>query len=414
MYGTHTKNLETFPKTQINNHGNDKHGGIIWEWDPVRHRKVAKQLSPGFSGRALRAKEATIHKYVDLLIGRLKEFGNSTQGVQLDTWINWLSVDMAADMAYNRELKSLENMEDPPYLVILKAMNFGVSIIQTCWRFPLLEPLKYAYFIFKSKRSHANIRAHSKQLLEKRIRLQGEGKIEHTDFFEYIIPPSREPPTDKLEMRHLEQVAGQLLAAGYEPPSLWFYFTIFYLLQNKKALSTVTSEIRTAFSSYSDITASTAAELPYLGACLHETLRLMPVIPNGMPVVSPGAMVDGIFIPKGTVCQSSFVSCARDPRNFHLSHGFLPERWLPQSHALYSQGFTNDARDGIKPFSQGPRACPGKEIAWWESRIFVAKTLWSFDLLQVDREGYDIRRDLKAWLTWVKPDIRVRFVPRTQ
>lgn len=92
MYGSHEKFLERFSKTQINNHGNDKHGGLIWEWDPVRHRQVAKQLSPAFSGRALRAKEPTIHKYVDLFIKRMEAFGEGQdgQGVNLPTWINWI------------------------------------------------------------------------------------------------------------------------------------------------------------------------------------------------------------------------------------------------------------------------------------------------------------------------------------
>lgn len=96
LYGSHEKFLERFPKTQINNHGNDEHGGIIWEWDPVRHRQVAKQLSPAFSGRALKAKEATIHKYVDLFVERMETLGLGVngQGVSLPTWINWIVSSM--------------------------------------------------------------------------------------------------------------------------------------------------------------------------------------------------------------------------------------------------------------------------------------------------------------------------------
>lgn len=92
IYGSHEKFLESFPKTQINNHGNDEHGGLIWEWDPVRHRQVAKQLSPAFSGRALKAKEPTIHKYVDLFVERMEALGSGSngKGVSLPTWINWI------------------------------------------------------------------------------------------------------------------------------------------------------------------------------------------------------------------------------------------------------------------------------------------------------------------------------------
>jgi hypothetical protein len=35
------------------------------------------------------------------------------------------------------------------------------------------------------------------------------------------------------------------------------------------------------------------------------------------------------------------------------------------------------------PLSQGPPMCSGREIAWWQSRLFVAKVLWDFDLEMV-------------------------------
>lgn len=165
------------------------------------------------------------------------------------------------------------------------------------WRFPLLSPLKYPFLLFTAMRPHSHIRDHSRQQLERRIRRKGA--VEHLDFFEQIVPEDREPPKDRKEMRHLEQVAGQLLVAGYEPPAMWFYATIFYLLKEPGIQRTLAEEIRTAFKRYDDITPSTAAGLPYLTACLKESLRVMPSVLTGMPVVSPGAMVDGTFIPKG-------------------------------------------------------------------------------------------------------------------
>ncbi|PSR80560.1 benzoate 4-monooxygenase cytochrome P450 [Coniella lustricola] len=409
IYGSHTKNMEHFAKTQINNHGGDKHGGLIWEWDPVRHRKVSKQLSPAFSGRALKAKEAILHRYTDLFVQRMKEFGGGQEGVSLPTWINWLCVDISADMAYNREMNALKDMKDPPYLSILAGLNKAVVVIQMSWRFPLLSPLKYIFLLFALIRPHSDIRDHSRQQLERRIRRKGA--VEHVDFFEQIIPDDKEPPRDKQEMRHLEQVAGQLLIAGYEPPALWLYQTFYHLLKNPDKLRTLTVEIRGAFDQYDSITATAAAELPYLSACLKETLRLMPALLTGMPVVSPGAVVDGTFIPKGVVCQSGHFALARSTQNFHEAQHFRPERWLPQNHLLRQPCYDHDKRDGFHPFSQGPRMCTGREIAWWESRVAVAKTVWALDLALVSGHDMDMDRDMRGWGMFVKPEIRVRFVP---
>ncbi|ROW06244.1 hypothetical protein VPNG_08063 [Cytospora leucostoma] len=351
IYGSHNKYVELFPKTQINNHGNDEHGGLIWEWDPIRHRQVAKQISPAFSGRALKAKEATLHKYVDIFVERMREFGGGPEGASLPKWTDWLCVDISADMAYNREMDALKNMQSPPYLDLLAGF--------------------------------------SKQL----------------------IPKDREPPKDPKEMRHLEQVAGQLLAAGYEAPALWFYATIYHLLDRPAALETLTEEIRTAFTSYDEITASRAAELPYLTACLKESLRMVPTVLTGMPCVSPGAMVDGTWIPAGVVCQSSPFSMQRNPQNFHDPLNFRPERWLSADHKLYNPAVDSDARKDFLPFSQGPRMCTGREIAWWQSRVFLGKVLWAFDLQLVPGKKVDLDKELKEWGIFAKPAFSVRFVP---
>jgi cytochrome P450 len=114
-----------------------------------------------------------------------------------------------------------------------------------------------------------------------------------------LLPKNREPPKDRKKTRHLEQVAGQLLVAGYETSALWFYFTIYYLLKNSGALETLTKETRSAFKNYDEISLGSAAQLAYRTACLNESLRIMPGVHTGMPVVSLDARVDGAFIPKG-------------------------------------------------------------------------------------------------------------------
>lgn len=178
----------------------------------------------------------------------------------------------------------------------------AIVLIQVSWRFPLISPLKYLYLV-PMMMGHSHIREHSRQQLERRIRRQGA--VEHLDFIEQLIPEDREPPKGK-ELRHLEQVAGQLLIAGYEPPSLWFYFTIYHLVQNRSALDILTKEIRDAFETYDGITAGAAANLPYLTCCLKESLRFTPPLLTGMPVISPGATVDGTYVPRG-VCHPDFI-----------------------------------------------------------------------------------------------------------
>jgi cytochrome P450 len=59
----------------------------------------------------------------------------------------------------------------------------------------------------------------------------------------------------------------------------------------------------------------------------------------------------------------------------------------------------------------GPRICAGKQIAWWQSRVFVAKVMWAFDLEMVAGHEIDLNKEMKGWGMYVKPEIRLRFVP---
>jgi cytochrome P450 len=84
-------------------------GGIVWEEDPVRHREVAKKLSPAFSNRSIKALEPVAHKYMVYFVAKMKELGSEPTGVGLVQWTNWLAMDQAVDMAWNEKLRQMRD-----------------------------------------------------------------------------------------------------------------------------------------------------------------------------------------------------------------------------------------------------------------------------------------------------------------
>jgi cytochrome P450 len=109
--------------------------------------------------------------------------------------------------------------------------------------------------------------------------------------------------------------------------------------------------------------------------------------------------------------QYGLYAFTRSPRYFNEPHNYHPERWLPENHIYWKADFKSDAREGFFPFSQGPRGCPGMTLAWHETRLFVAKLLWSFDVEMLPNQKIVFERDFKMYAMWEKPEFRVHFHP---
>ena len=93
--------------------------------------------------------------------------------------------------------------------------------------------------------------------------------------------------------------------------------------------------------------------MPYLRAVIEEGLRLYPPVPIGMPRVSPGASVQGHFLPEGTVTYVSAYSATHSEANFRNALEFSPERWVGEN--------SWDKKEASQPFLLGSRVCLGRK-----------------------------------------------------
>lgn len=296
------------------------------------------------------------------------------------------------------------------YLNAVLSFNKFATMTQVLTRFPWLGFMRFAVFPVSLLGKLMQLRKESLASMHRRLSLQGA--TEHADYFDQLAPAVGHAGDNSDEILHLSKISTQLMFAGYLPPSDWYYGTFFHLLHARQALEALTREVRAAFTSYEEITPGAAQQLPYLNACMKEALRLFPTSAsiNGMPVYSPGAVVGGDYIPRSTTCQFSGFSVARNPRYFRDPLLYRPQRWLPADHSLYSERYSGDQLDAFMPFSQGPRMCSGKEVAWWQARLVLTKVLWSLDLEMVPGQRVDLEKNLKGWGYWVKPELKVRFI----
>ncbi len=113
---------------------------------------------------------------------------------------------------------------------------------------------------------------------------------------------------NEMSQRELIANAGCLIIAGSESTATLLSGLIFHLHSTPRVLRLLQEEVRQAFDSASKITFASAAELPYLQACIEEALRLYPPIPCGLPRQVPweGMVIDGRFVPGDVSSAADF------------------------------------------------------------------------------------------------------------
>jgi cytochrome P450 len=201
-----------------------------------------------------------------------------------------------------------------------------------------------------------------------------------------------------------EQVAGNvftMLLAGEDTTANTLAWMVDLLWRNPAALARATEEVRrvTSFSPSSEFTASMdqLAELDFVEACIHETMRLKPVAPVIGLQALRDTVVGDVQVPKDTVLinvmRRDSVSDTHTPR----AASFEPQRWLDNGTA--PSGANNAAATHPKrtsmPFGAGPRICPGRYMAMLEMKLAAAVLLSRFDIQMVDTaDGLPAREKL--------------------
>ena len=65
----------------------------------------------------------------------------------------------------------------------------------------------------------------------------------------------------------------------------------------------------------------------------------------------------------------------------------------------------------LQPFAVGPRDCIGRNLAYAEMRLIMARVLYNFDLgLAEKSQGWMDKQE--AYSLWLKPSLYIKMTPR--
>ncbi|KAF7344377.1 Cytochrome P450 monooxygenase [Mycena sanguinolenta] len=177
-----------------------------------------------------------------------------------------------------------------------------------------------------------------------------------------------------------------LLIAGSDTTSNSTCAIIYYLAKNPAAQAKLQQELDEQLGIEDELvaTAEQVKRLPYLDACINEALRLHSTSALGLPRVVPeGGLVIGEHpFPAGTVLSVPSYTIHRDPAVWGVDvEAFRPERWFEDGKEKREHTFN--------PFSVGPRACVGRNLASLELQMIVASILRRYEFV-LERPGEEL------------------------
>ncbi|KAK5657887.1 hypothetical protein OQA88_2436 [Cercophora sp. LCS_1] len=368
------------------------------------HSRFRRLLANGFSTKSMQLQQPLITGYVDLLLERLK----GKEVVDIVSWFNYTTFDIIGDLSFGQPFGCLERSETHPWVEIIFASvgQFGVvvsmrrhvpfvlSFIRTVFPGsigkPIVEQAKYA-----------------RRQVDKRLESGGERR----DFIDSMVKTSGDK--ELLTREEIAENARMLVLAGSETTATALSGTVYLLAKHKEVQKKLAEEVRREFKTEEDIDLFSVQRLGYMLAVLDESMRVIPPVPSSLPRVCQrgGDVIAGKWVPEGTGLDIFPTAMFRSEDNFIDADKFLPERWFEDKSR--DKRFAKDKRDAFEPFSVGPRNCIGKNLAYVEMRLIMARLMWNFDFEFADEEAVGWLARCKGFNLWYKGPLNIRLLKRT-
>ncbi|KAK1579967.1 cytochrome P450 [Colletotrichum navitas] len=368
--------------------------------DRGEHSNLRRALAHGFSERSIRYQQPIVKSYVDLLIKRLHEHGQGgSKALNLAAWYNYTTFDVIGDLAFGEAFGCLDSSDYHPWVRSIFQLVRLSTVVQTGTHYPFVLRLMMAMVPEKMKRG----REQHEELTEAKLKRRMDLGHERPDLIEGLL---RRKEDWNMSFANLKANSSVLIVAGSETTATLLSGATYYLLMNPVALQKLTDEIRSTFKDESEIDFQSVGNLTYLLACLDEALRLYPPVPIGLPRTVPqgGANIADHYVPEGTTVSIYQWAMYHSEKNFRDPFGFHPERWLRDP------AFESDDRESFQPFHIGARNCIGRNLAYAEMRLILARVLWNFDIKIAD-DSIDWAPRQKIYIVYEKEPLNVYLKP---
>lgn len=196
-----------------------------------------------------------------------------------------------------------------------------------------------------------------------------EGTNGRTDILALLVDATYEDGQSLSRDEIVDQLV-TMLVGGHETTAASACWALQHILSRSDVVAAIGEELAEVFGE-GPIDPSRTDELPYLEACIVESMRLSPIAPAVARTLTQDTELGGYALPAGTIVWPCIYLAQRHPGTWDNPDRFEPERFIngktPRPHEYF-------------PFGGGRRRCIGAAFAQLEMRIVVAEIIASTQL----------------------------------
>ncbi|XP_067856922.1 1,25-dihydroxyvitamin D(3) 24-hydroxylase, mitochondrial [Heptranchias perlo] len=366
--------LEIKPWKAYRDYRDEAYGLLILEgkdWQRVRSVFQKKLMKPTEVVKL----DGKINRVLKDFIGRIGKLCDETGKIDnLYQELNKWSFETICLVLYDKRFGLLEQNVGEESLNFIQA----IKIMMNTFGKMMVTPVElHKSFNTKTWKDHTeawdNIFKTAKCHIDGRLNRQSTCPA--NDFLSEIYNGS------ELSRKELYAAITELQIGGVETTANSLLWAIFNLSRNPSVQDKLNEEILSVLSKNQAPTAEDIKKMPYLKACLKESMRITPTVPFTSRTLDEETVLGDYVLPKGTVLMINNHALGWNEEYFDEGMQFKPERWLREKRTINPFAHV--------PFGVGKRMCIGRRLAELQLQLALCWLVPRYKIVATDEDAVE-------------------------
>ncbi|KAL5002984.1 cytochrome P450-domain-containing protein [Aspergillus recurvatus] len=372
--------------------------GLFNTRDRAEHTRKRKTVSHTFSAKSIGQFEQYIHHNIENLVKQLNRISdlqrnpkNGYATVDALNWFNFVAFDIIGDLAFGAPFGMLDKGQDiaemrkspdspPQYVQAVEVLNRRGEVSATLGCYPALKPFaKYLpdRFFRDGLEAVENLAGIAIACVNERLKPEVMANNTRVDLLARLME-GKDASGNKLGRAELTAEALTQLIAGSDTTSNTSCAILYYCLRTPGVIDKLHKVLDEAIPKDVDVpTHAMVKEIPYLQWVIWETMRIHSTsamgLPREIPEGNPPIEISGHIFQPGDILSVPTYTIHHSKEIWGPdADEFIPERWAPER-------LTARQKAAFIPFSTGPRACVGRNVAEMELLVICSTVFRMFD-----------------------------------